>query len=292
MAPSAFGSLAARTGSRTPILPQHGHVDRALEVDGLAAAADLVSLLDDGDVEAEAVQPEGECGPPDAGAGDQDSRILHARCSSSGAVRARSHREGGAASAGDGDRRKRTGQGDGSAATIPENWRSRSSNAASASRCMADATSSDTSPDEHARADAIGDRLHHPDERGGMGSGDQRAERRVGLEDRGRDGRDLIRTELEREPAQHRTLDAEGGELAASDAQIGDPVPCDVLLHEHAQRGAVFSADAPRDHGSAVPLSDLVGPVEHEVRLGREVVVDGLLGDVRRPRDLGHRSPS
>ncbi|WP_248961972.1 hypothetical protein [Sphaerisporangium perillae] len=56
---------------------QHGAVDRALEVDGLPARARGGSLLDDGHVEAVAVEPVGESGAADAGAGDEDVGVLH-----------------------------------------------------------------------------------------------------------------------------------------------------------------------------------------------------------------------
>ena len=60
-------------------LLKDGPVGRALEVDRLAAGADFVGLLDDSDVESVSVQPEGQGGSGDAGAGDEYAGVAHVR---------------------------------------------------------------------------------------------------------------------------------------------------------------------------------------------------------------------
>jgi len=57
---------------------EHGAVGLALEVDGLAAAAQGRRPFDDGDGEAVADEPVGQRGPGDARAGDEDGGVAHA----------------------------------------------------------------------------------------------------------------------------------------------------------------------------------------------------------------------
>lgn len=56
---------------------EHGPVGAALEVDGLAAGPQGGCLLDHGDAEAVPVQPVGEGGTGDAGAGDENGLVAH-----------------------------------------------------------------------------------------------------------------------------------------------------------------------------------------------------------------------
>ena len=64
-------------------------------------------------------------------------------------------------------------------------------------------------------------------------------------------------------------------------------MPLDVDVGQRPQGLRRTRAGRATGDGTVEPLAELVGPVENEVVLDGEVVVDGLVGHLRRLGDLG-----